>query len=246
MGGDQNAYYDRYWAPQTAQFAGRLSEGHAQVLAQHIGSTDDVLDIGCGDGRTSGAWAHDHAGSYVGVDVSREAVEHAKGLGLDARTIEDASSLPFDDETFDAVLLIEVLEHLFQPQLAVAEARRVLRPAGTMIVTVPNVGHWRHRADLLLLGRFNPYGDALSLEEPWRDPHIRFFTPRTLERMLDRAGIDVVASTGSSSSIPSSLPGLRRRGMRPAGPVARRLAEARPSLFAERVRIIGRSRAIAS
>jgi hypothetical protein len=65
-----------------------------------------------------------------------------------------------------------------------------LKPGGILFVSMPNVAYWRRRLELLLLGRFDPLGDDLSIEQPWRDPHIRFFAPRTLSRMLDGAGYD--------------------------------------------------------
>jgi hypothetical protein len=79
------------------------------------------------------------------------------------------------------VVCIEVLEHLFAPD------RRVLRPGGRLVASAPNVAYWRLRA-MLATGTWNPLGDELSAEQPWRDPHLRFFTPATMERMLRLAG----------------------------------------------------------
>ena len=59
-------------------------------------------------------------------------------------------------------------------------------------MSAPNVAYWRLR-DNMLLGLWNPLGDALAIEQPWRDPHIRFFTPGTLKRMLEHAGFSGAA-----------------------------------------------------
>jgi predicted SAM-dependent methyltransferase len=98
------------------------------------------------------------------------------------------------------VLAVEVLEHLFEPLKAAEEFYRVLKPGGVLFVSLPNVAYWRRRLELLLLGRFDPLGDDLSVEQPWRDPHVRFFTPRTLRRMLSSVGfmVDVHGYAGAA------------------------------------------------
>jgi 2-polyprenyl-6-hydroxyphenyl methylase/3-demethylubiquinone-9 3-methyltransferase len=184
-------YYDRYWTADGFNPTGNgpFPELRA-VLEANARPGDPWLDVGCGDGRTSGVWLQRRGCEYVGADISATAVAQARSQGLDARVIADASDLPFDDGTFSGVLAVELLEHLFEPQRAAAEFHRVLRPGGLLFVSLPNVAYWRRRLELLLLGRFDPLGDDLSIEEPWRDPHIRFFTPKTLGRMLRATGFE--------------------------------------------------------
>src|SRR5687768_10764766 len=106
-------YYERYWA------SGGLADGihHEtypelrQLLEAHITPTADCLDIGCGNGKTCGTWLKGHAGSYVGVDIAPNIVQQAQALGLDAHIIDDATSLPFADNSFDLAVCTEVLEH---------------------------------------------------------------------------------------------------------------------------------------
>jgi len=183
------AYYDRYWTDEgfNPVGSGPFPELKA-ILEKHSRPGDPWLDVGCGDGRTSGVWLNARGCRYVGADVSSTAIAKARAEGLEARVIEDASNLPFEDETFAGILAVEVLEHLFAPQDAILEFRRVLRPEGMLFISLPNVAYWRRRLELLLLGRFDPLGDDLSIEQPWRDPHVRFFSPRTLERMLVAGG----------------------------------------------------------
>jgi 2-polyprenyl-6-hydroxyphenyl methylase/3-demethylubiquinone-9 3-methyltransferase len=183
------AYYDRYWTADG--FNPTRSEPFPElrgVLEEHARPGEPWLDVGCGDGGTAGVWLDERGCAYVGADVSASAVEQARSRGLEARVIADAAELPFEDDTFAGVLAVELLEHLFEPQRAAEEFLRVLRPGGLLFVSLPNVAYWRRRLELLLIGRFDPLGDDLSIEEPWRDPHIRFFTSKTLERMLTRAG----------------------------------------------------------
>lgn len=224
-------YYERYWSeegynPRRADIPAVLRE----IFARHIGPEDACLDLGCGDGGTSGMYLSSHAKVYVGVDISEQAVELARGRGLDARVIDDAAVLPFDDSSFDVVVCSEVLEHLFEPNRAVAEAFRVLRPSGRLLVTVPNGTHWRDRIDMLF-GMWHPAGDDLGRKEPWRSPHIRFFQVATLRTMLKGAGFVDVEVGGIPFPVFGRVPVLKRYNAR-IGPLARALVTVRPQLFA--------------
>jgi|SRR4051812_25299317 len=205
------SYYDRYWTDSGFNPTGNGPFPELrEILEQRARPGDPWLDVGCGDGRTAGLWLSARGCDYIGVDVSKTAVARAQGEGLDARLIGDATELPFPDEAFCGILAIEVLEHLFEPQQAAAEFHRLLKPGGTLFVSLPNVAYWRRRLELLLLGRFDPLGDDLSIEQPWRDPHIRFFTPTTLARMLASAGFHADVR-GYAGALLADTPKLGRR-----------------------------------
>lgn len=184
------SYYDAYWSapvPPRYEPAPEL----ARLIARAVDGGTACIDVGCGAGQSYAGDVSRAAASYVGVDVSERAVELARSGGLSARVIDDAAELPFEDDSFDIAIAIELLEHVFQPELVVQEIRRVLRPGGRMIVSTPNAAYWRLRVNLMF-GIWNPLGDALAIEQPWRDPHIRFFTLAVLERMLTQAGFGSV------------------------------------------------------
>jgi 2-polyprenyl-3-methyl-5-hydroxy-6-metoxy-1,4-benzoquinol methylase len=230
-------YYNQYWSEGGFQPWGSLDPDLRALYETHVRGDAHCLDVGCGDGRTSGLWLRERAASYVGVDVSEPAVHEARRLGLDALPIADASDLPFSNESFDVVVCIEVLEHLFQPFEAAVEIRRVLRPGGLLIASVPNIAYWRRRAELALIGRWNPFGDHLSTQKPWRDPHIRFFTPRTAKAMLAEAGFGCTEIGGKGGGFLREFPALRRRAQNASA--LYRVAERRvPSLFAARLQIV--------
>ena len=234
-------YYDTYWTDAGFNPPSNLTEDLERLLLQATGGR--VLDVGCGNGETAGGFLTDHGRDYVGVDVSPSAVHTAQSRGLDVRLIEDAAALPFPDSSFDSAICIEVLEHLWAPHHAAAEALRVLKPGGTYFATCPNVVYWRRRADMLLFGRWHPYGDELSVEQPWRDPHIRFFTPAAMRRMVERAGFVDVRVSGHDCELFGGVPGVRAVLGRLDNPrLTRWLASHAPSLFACRINVTARKR----
>jgi len=97
----------------------------------------DVLDLGCGTGLITQVLP----GNVTGVDISPWKVErarlHCPHTTLVVGDVEDLKPL-FADNSFDAVVCTDVLEHLEKPDRAVSEAWRVLKPKGTFIGTVPS------------------------------------------------------------------------------------------------------------
>lgn len=240
MSRDAQDYYRHYWSELGFRPLGAPDPGALALLDPYVGPGTKLLDLGCGDGRALGAWTSDRGAQYTGVDVSTTAIGRAQAQGLDCRAIESASALPFPSCSFDLVACLEVLEHLFLPQEAAAEALRVLRPGGLFVVTVPNVAYWRRRADLLLLGRWNPLGDDRAVSEPWRDPHLRFFTPATLLYMLQEVGFSPVRGGGHGGALLRDLPWVGRALGKSPRVLYRALERRFPGLLAYRAHAVVR------
>jgi SAM-dependent methyltransferase len=94
----------------------------------------EILDVGCGTGGTTAFLGREHR--VIGCDVATDAVRLARGRGL-ALVRASAESLPFSPASFDVVLALDVLEHHDDDSAVALEARRVLRPGGLLLVTVP-------------------------------------------------------------------------------------------------------------
>jgi SAM-dependent methyltransferase len=130
-----------------------------------------VLDLGCRYGALTRAYADGN--DVVGVDVDREALGEAAKLGIDTRWADVEEPLPFEDASFDVAVAGELIEHLREPEGLVAEIRRVLRPGGTFVGSVPNFYRLYNRLALLV-------GRPLD-----HDPtHLRIFAPRDVHTML--------------------------------------------------------------
>jgi SAM-dependent methyltransferase len=193
------SYYDEFWS-RGPERRYTPDQALSSLIFDHLGRGTRCLDVGCGTGNSYAMEMRRRGASYVGVDVSAEAVGVARAAGLDARVIVDAGELPFEDESFELAICVEVFEHLFAPHRAASEILRVLKPGGRLVASTPNVAYWRLRANLLF-GLWNPVGDELAIEQPWRDPHIRFFTPKTLGRMLSMAGFSSVSTAAHNGCL---------------------------------------------
>jgi SAM-dependent methyltransferase len=94
-----------------------------------------LLDAGCGSGRTLDELAR--YGRVSGVDLSPEAVACARERGHDDVRVARVEELPFADATFDVVTCLDVIEHTPDDGVTLAELRRVTRPGGLLLLTVP-------------------------------------------------------------------------------------------------------------
>jgi len=102
---------------------------------------------------------------------------------------------------FDLVIFSHVLEHLLHPEVALREARRVLRPDGRIIVALPNVLYWRLRIRFLL-GEFK-YQPTGIMDET----HVRFYTCHSGMELLRSNGFEILSTLGDGD-LP--MPFLRR------------------------------------
>jgi SAM-dependent methyltransferase len=110
-----------------------------QVLDRYLGKggADQrrILDVGCGTGTMLTYLAS--YGQVQGVDIDEEAVGYCRERGLVEVRLGSAETLPFADNSFDLVTALDVVEHLDDDTAALREIRRVLRPGGKVLITVP-------------------------------------------------------------------------------------------------------------
>jgi len=113
---------------------------HRYFFARDLCVGIDVLDVACGEGYGS-AILSGVAKTVLGVEVDAETVDHARG-NYSAPNLSflqaDAASLPLTDASMDAVVSFETLEHLKDQRRFLAEVKRILRPNGFLVISMPD------------------------------------------------------------------------------------------------------------
>jgi len=94
-----------------------------------------VLDAGCGSGRTLQELVD--YGEVSGIELNTEAAALARGRALGEVQVGRLEALPWEDATFDLITCLDVIEHVPDDAAALTELRRVCRPGGWLLVTVP-------------------------------------------------------------------------------------------------------------
>ncbi len=146
-------------------------------LLSETRAADRVLDLGCGEGAFTAELARAGA-SVIGVDVAQAAVQRARRRhpSLDFRLAAIGGPLPFEDGSFDLAWASEVIEHVADTARWLSELRRVLAPAGRVLITTPNHGRLR-----LALGGIERFSEPLG-------EHLHLYTRRSLAVVLGEFG----------------------------------------------------------
>jgi ubiquinone/menaquinone biosynthesis C-methylase UbiE len=186
----QKKYYETYWSAGRKTFSGS-NQGYAPNLRRwmteelrDLPTTAPVLEVGCGDGSFTTDLAQKFS-SVTAIDISAgQIAENAVRLPkITFRQHDVSEKFPFADATFEVVWCSEVLEHLFEPEFALREMHRILKPGGRLLVTVPYHGRFKN----ILIALFN--WDEHFVPS---SPHIRFYTNRSLSRIAAAAGFQSI------------------------------------------------------
>lgn len=206
--------------------AALLERSHASLaVAERFVRPGRLLDVGFGPGFLLAA-ARERGWNATGVDPSPFSVERARAMGFEAHEglLED---LRLPEASFDAVALMQVVEHVVDPRPLLAECRRVLRPGGALLVATPNPAS--------LLARLKREGFNY-----WIPPvHCVWYTPDALHKLLADSHLEPVRLYTWSARAPqlhdgvdmlASLRGGRRVPRRLRRPVGSLLAAAADAL----------------
>ena len=203
-------------APEFAEYFVHYPIKHSKhsshyYARQLVGRDQDVLDVGCGEGFFAAELKKD-GNRIVGVDALPSATEHAaleRYISADLNAAQPELARQAGEHAFDRVLLLDVLEHLVQPERLLAEVRPALKEGGQLVVSVPNVANITVRL-ALLFGRF-PYTDRGILD----CTHLHFYTRKTARALLAENGWEIVAAKTTVMPLELVL------GLDPANPLMR-------------------------
>jgi SAM-dependent methyltransferase len=170
----------------------------AWTIFEWLGPTDGqtILDCGCGRGFYLKMLRHLGTARLFGIDLELPYLRKARcnTADLPAVLVGNASiyDLPFPDETFDAVLLSEILEHVDRDVEALREVRRVLKPGGLALLTVPHADYpfWWDPINKTLETLFGTHIGRGPLAGIWAF-HVRLYTPEKLREAALAAGFQV-------------------------------------------------------
>ncbi len=121
---------ERHWWAR-----GRRQIIRAELDQLALPSDTQILDAGCGSGRTLEELAD--YGTVAGLELSPDAAEVARGRGLGEVQIGRVEELPWPSDNFDLITCLDVIEHVPDDRGALRELRRVSKPGGWLLVTVP-------------------------------------------------------------------------------------------------------------
>jgi GT2 family glycosyltransferase/SAM-dependent methyltransferase len=179
-----------------------------EVVPQHAAR---VLDVGCAGGRLGEQIKRRQAALVWGIEVVEAAAQRAaRRLDRVWNTSVETALLDIPEDTFDCIITADVLEHLVDPWTVLASLRRRLVRGGTLVASIPNVGHWNVIRDLLE-GTWRYTSEGL-LDRT----HLRFFTRKSIRELFWTAGLTIKELTviPHGEGVPASLlVALRRAGL---------------------------------
>ena len=181
--------YEQYWRERIKESSAEdRNEKEPNEIFETASSAltggNRILDVGCGDGSFS-QYSKEKFRRLYGTEISEEAAHIAQKQGVLTTITDLNSSLSYKDNTFDAVTCLDVIEHLPDPRLLLAEIYRVLRPDGQLVATTPNIRYFRNLYRLIFKGTF-PHTSADT--SVWGGGHLHYFTRRDLNTLLNKVG----------------------------------------------------------
>ena len=156
---------------------------------QLIGPRKRVLEVGCANGRLSAYLTQELDCEVIGIEMNLEAVRRAELRGTSVINADvEKDALDRVTGLFDVITFGDVLEHLRSPGAVLLRCKDRLAENGFVLVSIPNVAHYRVRLDLLR-GRFDYQPTGLMDRT-----HLRFFTLRSARQLLIDAGYTIQVS----------------------------------------------------
>jgi len=185
--------YDSIWKDQAtaAPYAG--GNDRIDLAIRVVDPGKRFLDLGCSDGVLAEQLTSRFADTY-GLDISETALAVARKRGIQTFHVNvDLEPLPFENGYFSAITCLDLIEHVFEPDVLLAEIARVLAPGGSLYIAFPNMRYIIHIKQLLG-GKFpKTSGDTAY---SYDGGHLHYYTPADVRNMLARHGLATMSEWG--------------------------------------------------
>jgi len=185
-------YYNRFYAAlnlDTEESGSSFNEIKNLFLEEK--EKMKILDIGCGAGTISEPLVRKGHEVY-GIDIMQEAVERARKKGIKAEVFNlNEGKLLYEDEFFDVVFALDVIEHIFDPEKIIKEIYRVLKKKGYFIVSFPNYFDLIQKINIFF-GKGIVHWEHRHLDyNVWNYCHIRFPLLKEIKEVLLNTGFKI-------------------------------------------------------
>ena len=164
-----------------------------------------VLDVGCGDGNFSESLS-DCGFTVYGFDLEPSGVMKAQARQKGQFTLGDIycdyKNLFMEAAEFDAVISVEVIEHLYDPKKFLYNCNKVLPVNGLLLITTPYWGYLKN----ILLSVFNKMDGLFTVH--WDGGHIKHFSHKSLSTMVENYGFEEIYFKGAGRKIPFLWSGM--------------------------------------
>lgn len=171
-----------------------VSKKLAQLISGSKSGRVKLLDIAIGDGVYERMLPEELLSKcdVYAIDISQTQLKRVKDIIKEGKIVDlNSEKLPFKDDTFDIVIVSELLEHVFYPDKVLTEAIRVLKKDGSFLLTYPNSGAIQLRLSLFFTGA------SPLLNYPGNKEHIRYFRKKDIQEMIGKAKIVEYRGLGS-------------------------------------------------
>lgn len=173
--------YEEYWKTG-GQTLGPYVYFRQNILQDVVGSGKRVLDVGCGDGLTSSILIPEN--EVYGVDVSEAALARAQERGIKITKFNLDQGLPDIKTSFDVILLLDILEHVHDPERLLDAAVSQMSEDTILVVSVPNTMNLLTRF-FFLLGHYVDVMDRSHKESKLFSEHLHVFSKAKLEAFFE-------------------------------------------------------------
>jgi 2-polyprenyl-3-methyl-5-hydroxy-6-metoxy-1,4-benzoquinol methylase len=174
------------------------SNKRLKLMTSLVDNDQKILDLGCGTGDLM-KLLYKKCSYIEGIEISKKVAIIGQKRGFKINISDLNSIFPYQKDTFDTITAGEIIEHIYDTDFFLEEIKRILKSNGFLVLSTPNIATLGRR--LMLLFGINPLIET-SLDKT--AGHIRYFTKKSLEDLLNKHGFKIIKFTSDSINFTNS------------------------------------------